>query len=74
MGEWILRGKSRESERSANRLFQLAGIAQGADESMVGLSAVGIGRHCRAEALNSLSRPAGGELVKAVLREGFCRD
>jgi hypothetical protein len=71
VGEWIVWSQSRQSESGANGLFKPTGIAQGTDQSVMGLNVVGISSDCRAKALNGVGSGAGRKLVEPALRKGF---
>lgn len=71
MCQRVTRGERGEGERGANGLLKPSSVAQGADESVVGLVMCWIGRDGRSKGLCRLSGGAGGEQVKPALRERF---
>lgn len=72
MGKGIVRCKRREGEGGSDRLLETAGVAQCANQSMMGIKAGGICRNCGAKALDGAGRIAGGELIEALLCVPFC--
>ena len=63
------RGERCESQRGGDGLLQAAGVAQSADEAVMGLVIGRVGCDGCAKGLGRLSRRAGGEQVEAALGE-----
>lgn len=69
VGEGIGWGEGSERQGRADGLVELAGIAEGANETVVGFDILRVGGDGGAKGLRGISGIAGGELVKAMLGE-----
>ena len=70
VGEWIVWSQSSQSESSTNRLVNPAGIAQGADESVVRFSVRRVGGYGGAKGRGSLSGRVSCKQAETTLEVG----
>jgi len=70
VGERVRGREGGEREGCGDGGFQAAGVAESADEAVVGFDVRGIGIDGGAVGLGCLSRRAVGEQLKGALREG----
>jgi hypothetical protein len=69
VGERVIGGEDREGHGGGDRVVELAGVAEGADETVMGLHVAGIVVNGGAKGRSCLSRLAGGEQVEGALGE-----
>lgn len=69
VGERVRGRKDDEGERGLDGFLELAGVAQGADEAVMGFEACGIGGDGQAEGLRGPPGRFLSEQIEAALRE-----
>ena len=72
VGQRVAGGERGEGKRCGDGLLQPSGVAESADEAVVGFKQRRVGGNGSAKGLCGFSRGAGGEQIDSALGEGFC--
>ena len=74
VGKRIVRGQSSQCQRRRNRLLQMPGITQCADQTVMCFEVFRIFGDRRTKALDCAGRIAGPELIESLPDMVFCRN
>lgn len=72
MGQRVGRSEGSQRHRGRYGLIELTGIAESANESVMGLDVCGIGGYSCAKCINGLQWRAGGKQGESFFRKRFC--